>query len=163
MTETFLVVSALGTDRSGIVSALSQAVLDAGCSIRDSRMAVLGGDFAVIMLLSGNWNSIAKIEGALPRLEETLDLTIQSKRTEPRDSTANLIPYAIEVVSIDQPGIVRDVADFFARRNINIEDIYTSSYAAPHTGAQMFSLHMTVGIPSDAAIAALRGEFMDPV
>jgi glycine cleavage system transcriptional repressor len=159
--DTYLVISALGKDHPGIVSELSQAILDHGGNISDSRMATLGGEFAIIMLLTGNWNAIAKIESALPRLAETLDLTIQSKRTEPRLDTTSLVPYGVEVVSIDHPGIVRDIANFFSKRSINIEDLYTSTYLAPHTGAPMFSLHMTVGVPSDAAIATLRGEFMD--
>jgi len=159
--ETYLVVSALGQDHPGIVNAFSQAVLECGCNIRDSRMAVLGGDFAMIMLLSGNWNAVAKLENMLPRLGEDLKLTVQAKRTEPRTSSTQLIPYAVEVVAMDHPGIVHDVANFFSQRSINIEDLYTSSYLAPHTGAPMFSLHLTVGIPSDTAIAALRGEFMD--
>ena len=62
---------------------------------------------------------------------------------------------------MDHPGIVCDITEFFFRRNINIEDVYSSTYPAPHTGASMFTLHMTVGIPSDTAIATLRGEFMD--
>ncbi len=159
--ETHLVISAVGKDRPGLLDELSRAVLDCGCSFRDSRMAALGGEFAMIMLLSGHWNAIAKLETALPRLEETLGLSIQSKRTEARRDTDKLIPYGVEVVSIDHPGIVHDVANFFSRRNINIEDVYTSSYPAPHTGAPLFSLHMTVGIPADVAIASVRGEFMD--
>jgi glycine cleavage system transcriptional repressor len=159
--DSYLVVSALGTDRPGLVEALSETVVESGCNINDSRMAVLGGEFAIIMLLSGNWNSVAKIEQALSNLEEKLELKIQSKRTEPRTSTDHLIPYAVEVVSLDHAGIVCDIADFFYRRHINIEDVYSSTYPAPHTGARMFTLHMTVGIPSDTAIAALRGEFMD--
>lgn len=159
--ESYLVLSALGNDHPGIVSELSQAILDCGGNINDSRMATLGGEFAIIMLLSGNWNAIAKIESALPRLAEKLGLTIQSKRTEPRSTGGNLIPYGVEVVAMDHPGIVRDVAMFFSKRNINIEDLFTSTYQAPHTGAPMFSLHMTVGVPADTAIASLRGEFMD--
>ena len=62
---------------------------------------------------------------------------------------------------MDHPGIVHDVANFFSTRKINIEDLYTGSYQAPHTGTPMFSLHMTVGVPGDVSIAALRGEFMD--
>ncbi len=159
--ETHLVISAIGKDRPGIVDALSQTVLDCGCNIGDSRMAVLGGEFAVIMVLSGNWNSVAKLESALSRLEKKLDLQVQCKRTEPRTGTDNLIPYGVEVVAVDHPGIVHDVANFFARRSINIEDVYTSRYPAPHTGAPMFTLHMTVGIPADTSIATVRGEFMD--
>ena len=159
--DTYLVVSALGKDHPGIVSELAQVIVECGGSVNDSRMATLGGEFAVIMLLSGNWNAIAKIESALARLGERLELTINSKRTEPRPTPTNLVPYGVEVVSTDHPGIVRDVAEFFAKRNINIEDLYTSTYLAPHTGTPMFSLHMTVGVPTDTAIAALRGEFMD--
>ncbi len=159
--ETYLVVSALGTDRPGILEMLSQSILDCGCSITDSRMAVMGSEFAIVMLLSGNWNAIAKFESALPRLEKKMNLRVETKRTEPRVATDNLIPYGVEVVSIDHPGIVHDIANFFCGRDINVEDLYTGTYRAPHTGALMFSLHMTVGVPSDMAIATLRGEFMD--
>nr|VFJ99127.1 MAG: glycine cleavage system transcriptional repressor [Candidatus Kentron sp. H]VFJ99318.1 MAG: glycine cleavage system transcriptional repressor [Candidatus Kentron sp. H]VFK03970.1 MAG: glycine cleavage system transcriptional repressor [Candidatus Kentron sp. H] len=159
--ETYFVLSALGEDRPGIVTHLSQMILDCGGNIKDSRMATLGSEFAIIMLISGNWNAIAKIENALPRIAGKLKLTIQNKRTEPRENIWNLIPYGAEVIAMDHPGIVRDVADFFFQRKINIEDLYTSTYAAPHTGTVMFSLHMTVGMPADMSIAALRGEFMD--
>ena len=54
-----------------------------------------------------------------------------------------------------------NLAGFFADRNINIEDMATSTYAAAHTGTPMFSVHMTVGIPADMHIGALREEFMD--
>ena len=159
--ESYLVVSALGEDRPGLVKALASAVAESGCSIKDSRMAVLGSDFAMSMLVVGNWSAIAKFESALPRLSEKLGLTSQSRRSQARTASRTHLPYAVEVVALDHAGIVYDVADFFARRDINIEDLYTASYPAPHTGAPMFSLHMTVGIPSDLAIAAIRGEFMD--
>jgi len=52
--EQLIVISALGTDRPGIVEALSRAVLDRKGNILDSRMTVLGGEFAVLMLISGS-------------------------------------------------------------------------------------------------------------
>jgi glycine cleavage system transcriptional repressor len=159
--DNYLAIAALGKDHPGLVNGLSQAILDCGCSIQDSRMTVLGGEFALIMLVSGNWSSVAKIEDMLPRLEKKLDLAISSRRTAPRGGGSNVMPYAVEVVSMDHPGIVRDVANFFSTRGINIEDLYTSTYQAPHTGTPMFSLHMTVAIPGEVSIAGLRGEFMD--
>lgn len=159
--DTHLVISAIGHNRPGLIDELSRAILDCGCNIGDSRMAVLGSELAIMMALSGHWNAIAKLEGQLAKLEESLDIRIISKRSDPRAGTENLIPYGIEVVSIDHPGIVYEVANFFSRRGINVEDLYTSCYPAPHTGASMFALHMTIGIPSDAAIASVRGDFMD--
>ncbi len=159
--KTFLVISALGEDRPGIVNALSKVVLDHGCNVEDSRMTVLGGEFAAILLVEGKWNTLAKVENALPEIERQMGLTIMSKRTGERTTAANLLPYAVDVISMDHPGIVNSLAGFFADRNINIEDMSTSSYAAAHTGTPMFAVHMTVGIPADMHIAALREEFMD--
>ncbi len=156
-----LVITALGEDRPGIVNALSRAVADSGCNIADSRMTVLGGEFAVILLVSGKWNELAKLEAQLPNVGRELDLTVSSKRTETRPGAKNLAPYAVEVVSIDHPGIVHQLAQFFSSRQINIRDMSTSSYAAAHTGTPMFSMHMTLDIPSSVAIAQLREEFMD--
>ena len=159
--QNYLVISAIGINRSGLVQQFSKAIKDCGANIVDSRMTVLGGEFAMVMLLSGTWDAIAKTENVIPRLKENLDLTIISKRTEARKKTANLMPYAVEVVSMDHPGIVHEIAQFFSSRDINIEDMYTGSYAAAHTGAPMFSLHITISIPTNTSIAALRGEFMD--
>ena len=159
--QNHFVISALGNNRPGLVHQLSKAVKDCGCNILDSRMAVLGGEFAVILLLAGTWDAIAKIESMIPRLEDSLDLTLISRRTEVREKAANLMPYAVEVVASDRPGIVHDIAQFFSSRDINIEELFTGSYAAAHTGTTMFSLHVTISVPTNTSIAALRGEFMD--
>ncbi len=156
-----LVISALGEDRPGIVNDMSRTILDAGCSILDSRMTVLGGEFAMILLVSGQWNAIAKFEQSLPGIEQRLNLTCTVRRTGPRAAAGNLLPYAVDVISVDRPGIVHHLANFFAARDINIENLDTTRYSAAHTGTAMFSVHITVGIPADVHIAALREQFMD--
>jgi len=72
-----------------------------------------------------------------------------------------MLPYAVDVVALDNPGIVHNLANFFSSREINIQDLSTSFYAAAHTGTQMFSVHMRVDIPAQLHIATLRDEFMD--
>ncbi len=159
--QNLLVTSAIGSNKPGLVEAFSRTVKDCGCSIVDSRMTVLGGEFAMILLLSGSWDSIAKLEAALPRLEPQLGLHITSRRTSSDASSQTCMPYAVEVVAMDHPGIVHEIAHFFSHREINIVELNTGSYAAAHTGSPMFSLHMTISIPSNLSIAALRGDFMD--
>lgn len=156
-----LVVSALGEDRPGILHDFARAVRDCGCNVAESRMTVLGGEFAMLLLVSGNWNNITKLEGALPKLEQNLGLTISARRTSEREPRHNLLPYAIDVVCLDQPGIVYNLANFFAQRKIGIADVATRSYPAAHTGAPMFAVQMAVNIPADLHIGALREEFMD--
>jgi glycine cleavage system transcriptional repressor len=158
----YLIISALGTDRPGLVNELSKAVFNCGCNVVDSRMTVLGGDFAIMLLVNGKWNELAKLESALPGVAKRLELTLTTKHTEQRGQTKeNWVPYGVEVVAIDHPGIVYHLADFFSRRQINIEELNTHTYAAPHTGTPMFAVHLTIGVPGHMHIASLRDEFME--
>ncbi len=159
--DTYLVLSAIGPNRAGTLERIAAAVRESGCSLGESRMAVLGSELALIAMVSGHWNAVAKLEHALPRLGERLELALHWRRTEPRSDSEDLIPYSVEVVGIDRPGIVHDVTRFLAQREVSVEDLYTACYPAPHTGAPLFSLHMTVGISANTSLAAVRGEFMD--
>lgn len=157
----YLVVTASGEDKVGLVEHLSSRITDSGCNIEESRMAVLGGKFAVIMLVSGPWNALSKLEGQIGSLGEQLGLTLIYERTHKREQIRGAVPYSVEVVAMDHPGIVRNLATFFARQGINIEELQTSTYPAPHTGTPMFSVHMTVGVPAKTHIPTLRGDFLD--
>lgn len=159
--EQLLVISALGSDRPGIVKALSQAVLEHDGNILDSRMTVLGGEFAVLMLVSGSENTLAKLEADQGKLATELDLLITLKRTQARDQQARALPYEVEVVAMDNPGIVHEIANFFSTRSINIDDLHTGTYAAPHTGTRMFSLHLVLSMPAEKSVAELRDAFLD--
>jgi glycine cleavage system transcriptional repressor len=156
----YLVISTIGTDQPGIVNKLARACSANNCNIIDSRMTVLGGEFAVIMMVSGSWDAIAKLEKALPSLSEELSLTTTVKHTKQRDSAPSMA-YSVSVVALDNPGIVHELAQFFSSQNINIDELETGTYSAPHTGTQMFNLSMNIRIPANAHIATLRDEFMD--
>ena len=156
-----MVVCAVGKDRPGIINQISDVVLGCQCNVEDTRMTVLGSEFSLLMLVSGPWNAIAKLEGQCEQMQTRLDLSVLTRRTEPREPDGRLLPYAVEVVSMDHPGIVNQMAGFFSDRGINIEDLITTSYAAAHTGTPMFSVNMSVGIPADLHIAPLRQEFLE--
>ena len=157
----FLVVSVLGEDRPGTLQDLARTVRDCGCNVVESRMTVLGSEFSMLLLVCGNWNTITKLEATLPKLEQKLSLTVASRRTSERTPRHDLVPYAVDVVCLDQPGIVFNLANFFAERNIGIAELGTRSYPATHTGAPMFAVQMSVNIPADMHIGTLREEFMN--
>ena len=95
----------------------------------------------------------------MPGLGESLGLSLTVRRTRMRNPQTTL-PYEVEVVALDHPGIVKNLAGFFAQREINIEELSTDTYPAPHTGSPMFSVHMTVGVPPGSSLVALREEFL---
>jgi glycine cleavage system transcriptional repressor len=156
-----IAVSAIGTDRTGIVHDLTRVISDCGGNISESRMANLGSEFAMVLLVSGNWHSLAKLETELKKLADTTGLTIQLRRTEPRSARTDLLPYSIDAVCLDQAGIVSAISGFCASRGIDIAEVATRGYPAAHTGAPMFSVQMVVNVPSKLHLAHLREEFME--
>lgn len=158
--QEYLVISAIGEDKSGIINGLSRAATECSCNIMDTRMTVLGGEFALIMMISGQSDQIAQAEDTIPQVAESFGLTTILKRTRPRQEADASRPYSISVVSLDHPGIVREIAGFFSQRDINIEEMETGTYAAAHTGSPMFSLEISVKVPAKVAIAPLKEAFI---
>jgi glycine cleavage system transcriptional repressor len=156
-----IAICAIGNDRTGLVFDLTRVVVDCGGSIQESRMTALGNEFAMLLLVAGNWHTLAKLEGELQKLAESSGLTITVRRTEPRPARSDFVTYTVDVVCLDQPGVLHQLAGFFSSRGIDIGDISTRTYAAAHTGAPMFSVYMTILVPTRIHIAALREDFMD--
>ncbi len=159
--KNYLVVSALGENRPGLISELSRVISECDCCILNSRMAVLGNELAVILMVQGNWNALAKLELQWKRLEPSLNMIIFSKRTGERKYRGNILPYAVEVVSINHASIVYNLTNFFVNHSVTIEDLTIYSYQTAHSDTRMFSVNLTIGIPADTHIASLREEFMD--
>ena len=157
----YLVISALGTDKPGIINALSKQAIAQDCNILDTRMTVLGGEFALLMMVNGTTDAISALEPLISQTAEALQLTVMLKRTSPKSSQSENMPYAVNVVALDNPGIVHEIAKFFSDKAINIEEMHTGTYSAAHTGTQMFSLEMIVNIPSATSLAALKDEFVN--
>jgi len=155
-----LVITALGNDRPGIVDELSNALFKHNLNIEDSRMSVLGGEFAVLLLVGGSAESIDNFVADTASLEESLNMKILVKITSGEASRQALVPYNVEVVAMDNPGIVHNLASFFSSRQINIVDLNTERYAAAHTATPMFAVNMTIGVPADIPLKQLRDEFI---
>ena len=108
--EQLLVISAVGDDHTRAVQSISRIILDCGASIRESRMTSLGSEFAMLLLVAGNWHAISRLEQDLGRFAGDGNLAIQVRRTKARQFSKELLPYAIDVVCLDQPGIVHHLA-----------------------------------------------------
>ncbi len=154
-------MSVLGSTQPNLMDKIFKAIKESGCNVEDGRMSSLGNELALFVMLSGTWDAVAKIESIIPRLERKLSVSITFRRTEARESTSPSVPYAIEVTSINRTGLVYDISNFFSNREIGIEDMYSGCYQAAHTGTEMFSLQLTISIPTEISIATLRGEFME--
>lgn len=156
-----LVLTALGSYSPQLIEQLSKAMSDCGCNIQECRSTILGSECSVLMMVSGNWDAIAKLEDVLAKLENKLGMSFHFKRTSLRKVNGKLMPYAIDVVCCDRPGVVHEIASFIANNDIEIQDIHTHTYEASQTGTRMFSLHMTINIPTDMSLSTIRGDFLE--
>ena len=81
------VIATIGQDRPGLVNELSEVVLGENLNIDDSRMTVLGGEFAVLMSVSGPTGSLDALETKLDALGTRSGFAFLFRRTTERAST----------------------------------------------------------------------------
>lgn len=155
--KTYLVLTAVGPDRPGLVSEIASAIHGAGANLEDSRMAILGGEFALLLLLSGPEVAAAAVEKAAGPLGEKLGLRVLSKRTGRGQKTA-FLPYRISVTGLDRPGIVLRISEILARRGVNVASLESHLAYAPLSGTPMFVLEAELQVPSEVVLAELRRE-----
>jgi glycine cleavage system transcriptional repressor len=158
MDKVYAVISAIGADRVGIVDDLSGMVSEAGCNIEESKMAVLGGEFAIMMLVSLEAAALKALASKAAEAEAALALKIGVVRTGAARALEGGRPYALETVSLDGRGIVHSVSAVLRRRGINIEELETSTESAPLTGAPLFRMRAQLVIGPEVPVAALRRE-----
>jgi glycine cleavage system transcriptional repressor len=155
------ILTAVGVDRVGIVDDLTSAILGQRCNIEESRMAVLGGEFAIVLLFSGEETEVRKLVEELPALGAGLGLGISVKETVPPKTDPQARPYLLESVSLDTPGIVHSVTSLLRKHGVNIEDLETDTTPAPWTGAPLFSMRARLSVPGGTSIPRLREELED--
>ncbi|MDG3088830.1 glycine cleavage system protein R [Vibrio hannami] len=156
-----LVITAVGTDRPGIVNKVVHLVSHHGCNIIDSRIALFGNEFTLIMLLSGSNNSITRVETSLPLLGQEHDLITIMKRTSPHDEVDS--PYTVEVFveSEDKPGLTEQFTQFFADRYIGLESLSAKTIEKEklHLECDQFQISMTAKVDADCNLMQLQEEF----
>ena len=156
----YVVLTAVGRDHPGLVNALSSLISEAGANIEDSRMAILGGEFAMILLISGSSDAVERTKEIGARAERELELRCIVKETSPAQPS-DYLPYRIEVSGADRPGIVQAIASILARRGINVASLESRLTHAPFSATPMFVLDASLQVPSKIVLTELRRELTD--
>lgn len=151
-----LLLTAFGPDRPGMVSELAQIVTDAGGNIEDTRMAKLGGEFALLVLVTGSLSSLAHLSSRKPEIEDRLGVTCSFKETTQSQGRGDGLFYQLEVSGLDRPGIVRTVSEVLSHHRVNVSSLSSKVVHAPLTGTPMFILEADLSVPTSVPIAALR-------
>ncbi len=154
-----LILTAVGPDRVGLVETIAAFIARHDCNIEDSKMAVFCGEFAVIVLISGDGNKLVKIASDYREIETETGLTISIKTPAVRKTDESYLPYKLTASCMDHPGIVYQISNVLSRMGVNIESMETKTYAAPISGTPIFQLEADLAVPTRTNIAELRERF----
>ncbi|MBN1780365.1 transcriptional regulator [bacterium] len=146
--NTKIVFTLAGPDQIGIVDRITARVLDAGGNIGESRMARLGGDFALIMLISVPTDREGELTEKLASFQKEGFQTFTRKTVvEEVSRYQGWLPFQIRVNGADHEGIINSITHYLASRGINIESMNTDSVQAPMSGTLLFSMEAVVMVP----------------
>jgi len=142
-----IVLTLTGRDKVGIVDKVTSVIAKWDGNVEASRMARLGGEFAMLVLIGLPDDRFAKLDQDFQHMRaEGYQVTLL--QTED-DSTkyAGWLPYEIEVTGADHEGIIHDISHHLAAQGINIENMDTSSTPAPMSGTPLFMMKGVVLVP----------------
>jgi len=156
-------LSAIGRDRPGIVADLAELIYECDCNLEDSSMTILGSEFAVLLLLTGQGEDVeSRLSSACKRLEWEKRLTVFFRPLggEPISYSVShrARPFELTAVGVDKAGIVARVTRCLAAHAINVTQMSTASRPEPGTGTLIYSMKIRMDVPQDVEETGLRQE-----
>jgi glycine cleavage system transcriptional repressor len=150
--KSHFVLTLTGPDRIGIVDQLTRLLLDRGGNVETSRMTRLGGEFAILMLISMPAEQCAALDQDLEGLAgQGYKLTTTQVEPAQAKSHPGWFPYRIEVHAADHEGIIQEVAHYLSQRGINIESMDSETTPAPISGVPLFTMTAQILVPPSLA------------
>lgn len=156
-----LVLTVIGDDRAGLVSALAETVAAHEGNWEESRLAELAGMFAGIVVVRIPAGRVDAFTQALEPLRDRLEVTVRHLDHGPDPSPAGADDagrVTLEILGQDHPGILSAVSGVFAEHGVSVEELATDTWDAPMAGGRLFEATAVLVIPQGADLAAVRAD-----
>jgi glycine cleavage system transcriptional repressor len=154
-----VILTASGRDRPGVLEEMTKLLLDYDGNVETSRMARLGGEFAMLMLVSTPAGRVDGLRAAVEALHRD-DWEVQTRVTQVEGPVATpaTYPCGITVAGADHLGIIHQIASYLARHGMNVETMNTAVVTAPMSGVPLFTMSGVVNVPDAVDTDRLRDE-----
>jgi glycine cleavage system regulatory protein len=150
-----LVMTIIGSDRTGLVESVARVVADHGGNWLESRMCRLGGEFAGILRIELPVEKRQVLIDALKALQGS-GLTVVVRPDEAAAVATKGRQTKLEIVGHDRPGIVREITSALARAQVNVEEFSSEVVSAPMSGETLFKAVARLQLPTGCNDAALK-------
>jgi glycine cleavage system regulatory protein len=160
-----LILTAIGSDRPGLTSALAEAVLAAGGNWLESHLSRMAGKYVGSVLVQLAAEDVTRLEAAIRRIDP-VGLTVSiADAGAPLPLRGHAL--TLDLVGRDHPGIVREVTAALAQLGVNIESLETSVEPMAESGGDLFRARAELMIPATldpreaaAALERISAEIM---
>lgn len=142
-----LVLSVVGDDRTGLVSALAETVATHGGNWERSELAELAGAFAGIVLVTVADDRAEELIEALRSLDGLLRVTTHAGGGDAITTAGRVLTFT--VLGNDRPGIVREVAGAISAHALSIDSFTSRTLDAPMAGGTLFEATVSVRVPEN--------------
>ncbi len=122
-------VTIIGKDRPGIVAGAAEVLYRLGCNIEDSSSTMLGGEFAMILIVSREKPfSKSRLLDEFKSFGKSMQVSVFVRTLKGSEIRREALTGELCMVSVygsDRPGIVYRVTKELADHNVNISDMNT--------------------------------------
>ena len=150
-----LVVTLVGPDRPGLVSAISDKAVEFDANWADSVMSNFAGQFAGIVQLQVRPEKCDELITALRTLESP-QMRISVAKGGAASSAIKTRRLKLDLVGHDRPGIIHSISSQLAKRQISIEKLETHIVSGAMSGEQMFQMKALLLVPVTLDESELR-------
>ncbi|EOD26102.1 hypothetical protein EMIHUDRAFT_237124 [Emiliania huxleyi CCMP1516] len=136
--DAHIFVTAYGADRLGLVARLSECISAARANISASKIITIGDDIAFMMVVSapsGGADALRKSlvaagrQGGLRVETSRIDVSTPEGKIGRRPSLGGAACARVELLGVDQPGLVSRVSSFLATHGLNIQSLDSRVYS----------------------------------
>lgn len=149
-----VVLTAAGPDRPGIVNELAKTLHDG--NIEESRMTILGTDFALIVLVTiPQTITAAALRDRVAAKFSDFAVSARDTSTEQDVSLPGRV-WQLLLEGPDQPGVISELTKVLVDHGANIRDLEMDTASAPFAGYKMFHLKAIINTPKQTNLESLE-------
>lgn len=152
----YLILTLISDDKPGIVERLAHIIQQHEGNWLESRLSHLAGKFAGIVQVAVPDAQRSALTDALNALAgEGLKLMVETAEAGER---TGFRAFRFTVAGADRAGIVYEIAQAFAERQINMGELETDCSSMPWSGEPLFQANGIVEVPTSVDMDELQDE-----
>ncbi len=153
---TYLVLTAIGDDKPGLVESLAQTIASNAGNWLESNMSQLAGKFAGVLRVSVNDQDADRLIDALEGLSDHLTLVIERVDIDETHNTEQTVE--LNLIGNDRAGIVQEISHALAKLSVNVEKLTSECAPAPMSGDALFKASALLKVPEGLDLEDLQSE-----